>query len=121
MKYKNIVCKECGKNEELHWIKECNERLEKRKLCFSCDHWYSLYLKRNSKSVARIGGKHFIISNDNDTSPFRGFGGMQFKITFKDGRKVTTSNLWHQGDIPGLWRERLPDNATSDKITGNPQ
>jgi len=46
---------------------------------------------------------------------FRGFGGKEFKITFKDGREMTCNNLWHRGEIPERFLERLPDNAVFEK------
>ncbi len=51
----------------------------------------------------RLGSIHF--------GPFRGFGGRKFTIVFHDGRMIETSCLWHQGEIPEMFREWLPNNA----------
>jgi len=32
-------------------------------------------------------------------------------IKFRDGRSVTSTNLWCQGTIPLQYRDELPDNA----------
>lgn len=42
---------------------------------------------------------------------FLGFSGRRFWIRFKDGRTVTTNNLWHNGKIPEEFRDQLPDTA----------
>jgi hypothetical protein len=61
--------------------------------------------------TARIDGVHYMVG-DEKAGPFmRGFGGSKFHITFNDGRQVTTTNLWCQGDIPKALRDKLPDNA----------
>jgi hypothetical protein len=66
-------------------------------------------------SVARIGGEHYIIGDENDPSHFRGFDGDLFKIRFfrgpNAGKTITTTNLWHQGKIPDNFRDVLFDNA----------
>jgi hypothetical protein len=41
----------------------------------------------------------------------KGFGGIEWKILYKDGRFVVTRNLWFGGDIPKEYWEALPDNA----------
>lgn len=41
----------------------------------------------------------------------QGFGGAKWKITDLDGKERFCSNLWHQGDVPQQFRDRLPDNV----------
>lgn len=41
----------------------------------------------------------------------RGFGGREFLIKYYDGREVTTTNLWHVGNLPEELFETLPDTA----------
>lgn len=107
------ICKECGKKEEGNWVEEKKLRLIERQLCFSCDFWYSHYLLKNSKIVARIKGHHYRIGvKTNDPNRWKGMGGSKITIKFNDGRIIHTDNLWHQGEIPERWKERMPDNAT---------
>lgn len=44
-------------------------------------------------------------------SPFRGYGGREFKIKLHTGEIIVTNNLWHNGEVPKEFRDRLPDNA----------
>lgn len=50
----------------------------------------------------------------------KGFGGRRWRITFLDGRIVECDSLWHQGEIPAEWRERLPDNAALRNLDSVP-
>lgn len=54
-------------------------------------------------------GHGYTIGNEDDYP--KGFGGRRWQVTFYDGREIITTSLWHMGDIPADWRERLPDNA----------
>jgi hypothetical protein len=59
-----------------------------------------------------VAGTHYEIGPvSGGDSRFSGFGGREFNIRFLDGREVRSSNLWCQGVIPKVWRERIPDNA----------
>ena len=99
-------CKECGgivsmtgKDGACNW---CNFWLEK------------LSPQYDVQRCAVINGKHYTIAPEYGTSPysdFRGCAGRQFTIRFHDGRTVTTTNLWSQGEIPQHFRSRFPDNA----------
>lgn len=40
-----------------------------------------------------------------------GYGGREWTVFFYDGITVHTNNLWHQGVIPPMFRDRLPDNC----------
>lgn len=81
--------------------------------CFTCQFWTEKMVPhfRDSPMTARIGGRHYRIGPER-AGGFRGFGGARFIIQFHDGRKVVTTNLWSQGEIPEAYREQLPDNAT---------
>lgn len=107
----NHTCKECFKKEMGDWMEKTAKRLTEKKLCFTCGHWDEL-MEYKEESV-RIEGGHFMIGEEDGNRMFRGFGGRKFKIRFFDGREVETTNLWHQGTIPEIWRGkgRLEDNA----------
>lgn len=102
------TCRECSQPGEER-ADAYGAMLRERKLCFDCNHFWQLFEKRDDPSVVRARGHHYMIGAKND--PFPGFGGQRFVIKFFDGRVVETKNLWHQGDIPERWRERMPDNA----------
>lgn len=107
---KIIKCCECKQDEKISWNHETNEELIKYNLCFTCNFWRRKVDIAHFDSVARINGTHYRIVNYNENSE-GGFGGRHFKIAFDDGRVVETTNLWCQGEIPEIWKARLPDNA----------
>lgn len=107
-------CKECGKTENGDWMDSTARKLLKHKLCFKCNFWREKIAIKDRLNVARIDGNHYTIEREEKLflSEFRGFGGRKSVILFDDGRRVETTNLWHQGRIPEHFKERLPDNAS---------
>ena len=77
--------------------------------CQECQFWAGKYAIRNQSNVARINNKHYIIGSEDDL--IKGMGGQEYVIKFNNGRTVLTHNLWHQGDIPEVWRGVLFNNA----------
>jgi len=77
----------------------------------SARHWGEV-LKRQEALDPRlvIAAGHAYSIGSSDDNP-RGFGGQRWSIKFHDGRLVSTCSLWHMGEVPSEWRERLPDNA----------
>jgi hypothetical protein len=113
----NFTCRECGEWHDREWIPECAERLRKEKLCHGCYFWHEkIHWMTSPTDSARCvrteDFKHFTICDEKDTRGSRGHGGRAFIVTFIDGRKVRTTNLWHQGTIPERFRNRLQPNAT---------
>lgn len=84
--------------------------------CFSCCFWYEWIdkdkLPENKYRSAVIDGSHWHICEEvPGPKRFRGMGGRTYRIRFADGTEVDTTNLWHQGDIPDIFRDAFPDNA----------
>jgi hypothetical protein len=79
--------------------------------CFTKHYWLERVKNKDSKRQVIAKGVVYQISDENDISGFRGFDGAKFVIHFFDGRKVFTSNLWHNGTVPDEFRDQLPDNA----------
>lgn len=106
------ICTECGEQEDGNWMPSVALKLAEERLCHSCEFWISKIAIAARADVARIRGTHYIVGKETDSKRgFRGFGGAAFEIKFADGRQVSTSNLWCQGEIPERFRARLPDNA----------
>lgn len=102
-------CKECGKKIEDHFS---SLNLFEKMLCVSCDFWTRYTKRAKHPSSVRIDGAHYWIEKEGTID--KGFGGRKFIIEFNDrfrDRTVVTTNLWHQGDIPKRFGDRLPDNA----------
>lgn len=106
----HFICKECGDADRAaNWSN--GSKLQSAGFCFACNFWMEFVQQVNNPEVVRIDGRHYFIERAN-AGGFRGFGGMRYEIRFFDGRQVTTTNLWSQGDIPDRFKDRLPDNAT---------
>lgn len=106
-----FVCKECGKIENSkHYTTGAN--LLAHQLCFHCDFWTDYVEQKDRPEMVVIDNAHYVVGDEKPSIwGVRGFAGRKFVIEFFDGRKVTTTNLWYQGNIPERFLERLPDNA----------
>lgn len=60
----------------------------------------------------RIGGHHYV-AEPGIIKPqgFMGFGGHRISWRDNTGQTYESNNVWHQGEIPESFRERLPSNA----------
>jgi hypothetical protein len=108
-----IHCSVCGKNEELHWDFATNAECYGYRMCFICNFWRNHFAYDIDRSL-RIEGNHYIdCGSVDDLSEYRfiGHGGAKFKIKKSDGTIIETNNLWHQGEIPKEWKDKLTDNA----------
>lgn len=115
-----ITCSCCGQEAGTNYCTEVAERLRRLQLCHTCDFWMEKIRWAEHPDPlhqpVRVDGKHYcydprnlLVSGD---SRYKGFGGSFFKICFLDTADVVVTNdLWHQGDIPARFRDRLPDNA----------
>jgi hypothetical protein len=107
MKKVDYTCIECGGPGNAH------ERLDgavllAEKLCSDCHFWIKK-IKDTAPNRVIAKGHHYRIGRPGEAFP--GFAGRKFVINFNDGRQITTTNLWHQGEVPARFRDRLPDNA----------
>ena len=107
-----MKCPTCG--EELGKFVSDEQSMKEHGECFECSLWRKRLPLVGNPDVAIIDGTLYTIGDENDPSPFRGFGGDKFVINFKDGRKVITTNLWCGGNISEYWKSQFPDNADFD-------
>lgn len=107
-----VACHECHEAVERHFSEPIQSEMLERSLCFNCWFWAGYAAKSEKPEHVRINGQHYVIGDESGRDGMRGYGGRRFVINFTDGRSVTTTNLWHQGDIPAHFLDRLPDNAT---------
>ena len=110
-----MKCRICGEKIDTHYGEGLGNKLKLLKICFTCDFWVEKFEGLNNIFVARIDNKHYTIGPEKDTGGDRGFDGQKFVIKFNhdkwNGNPVTTTNLWHQGEIPERFRKYLPNNA----------
>ena len=107
-----MKCPTCGQELGKSWSDE--NSMKKHGECFECALWRERLPLVGSPDVAIIDGTLYTIGDEDDPSPFRGFGGDKFVINFKDGRQVTTTNLWCGGHISNTWKSKFPNNADFD-------
>jgi Zn ribbon nucleic-acid-binding protein len=108
----DFVCSKCGGLVSLNYTNA--DDLKKHKLCFKCDHFRQVKEKaETNKNRVIIEGNSYHVEPDNPGAYFKGFGGHEFKIVRNDAPEtvITTRNLWHQGEIPEIWKEDIPNNA----------
>ena len=102
-------CVECGEVINAEFMEPVRTNILNRQLCFNCLFWTEYVETKSDHSHLVVNNNHYVIGPA--TGYQGGFGGAKFNIKFNDGREVTTTNLWMQGDIPERFRDRLPNNA----------
>ena len=92
----------CGKNFD-------TSPLDSKSICSDeCYHKHFWTEALDNKAII-VNGECYHVGPENSSTVLRGFGGRKFIIQLKNGRKITTTNLWSQGKIPEeFYRE---DNA----------
>lgn len=76
----------------------------------------------DGRQTLRVDGVHYVVGHEelgHNEPQFRGFGGRKMVFELFDGTLIESTNIWCQGDIPTVYRDRLPDNArfVPQKIT----
>lgn len=107
-------CGKCSLPIEMRFDGHTNKTLQVNQMCFTCNFWQEKVLNKYAPESVRVNGEHYWIGPERthpNPDAFRGFDGRKFEIEFFSGRKVTTTNLWHNGVIPAIFRDQLPDNA----------
>lgn len=87
------TCSVCGKHFDgrpMYSENICSDE------CFTKDFW----TKALDDEAIIINGECYHVGPEDSSIAFRGYGGHKFVIQLKDGRKITTTNLWNQGEIP---------------------
>lgn len=74
------------------------------------EYWEDLISRPDNAVI--VDAIHYRLGKNTGPMEYRGFAGRRFHIRFHDGCEVTTNDLWYQGPIPPVFRDRLPDNAT---------
>lgn len=105
------ICTDCGERDLLCWEKGTLAKLQATGLCFGCLIWAERArdMRRQPWKYPIVNGTAYTIA---DQYKGDGFGGDRFTLLWPDGHVEDTRNLWHSGDVPAHWRERLPDTAT---------
>lgn len=111
----SIKCHLCGKTEELEEYDPASplyDIMHDRHLCYSCAFWTDK-IEHPLADREIIGGHHYTVHPlaKRPENIIRGFFGREFFIRRFNGTLANSNNVWHQGKIPEMFREYLPDTA----------
>lgn len=81
-----------------------------RGLCSTCAFWDDAYRDYLDGKRVVVNANSYTIARE-DATGLRGHSGARFRIQYPDGRMIESTNVWHQGQIPIHWRDRMPDTA----------
>ncbi|KKN43895.1 hypothetical protein LCGC14_0698440 [marine sediment metagenome] len=110
--YETGVCVLRRKNFRAAYMEPTRSQMVENQHCFSCNFWSRWVTTIDSPTHLVIEGTHYIVGRESSAHrSSRGFGGSRFDIVTNDGRTITTTNLWRQGEVPDHFRDVLPDNA----------
>jgi hypothetical protein len=110
-----VICPECGKKS----MDQQNGYKVRKNYCFSCNFWTDRLeeLDKDDDVYRLVIDKHHYQTHKNPEqrkrNKYSGFGGRKFLIKINETQEIIeTCNLWHQGQIPIHFLDRLPDNAS---------
>lgn len=105
----NKRCSVCGGLISTHF--ENAQILIQNQMCFKCNFFREMELiaKFDINRMIVNGESYHVVTNN---TFFKGFGGRTFNFKRFDSSEIITSrNVWYQGQIPEIWKSKIPDNA----------
>lgn len=103
-----LACSECGMPDDVEVTNR--ERLLADSLCFGCSMWRDRLA--GPPEVVAQDWTFYGIGDGRGPKEMRGHAGAEFVVTFTDGRRVETDDLWNGGVIPEWFRDRFTPNAS---------
>jgi hypothetical protein len=102
-------CKLCGiENYSTNWVGAIKERMDQHGICWNCGFWL-MHSETHHPTV--IDGKLYRPGRAT-TGNHRGMAGRRFDIEYlESGKRITTFDLWCQGEIPQHFRAIFPNTA----------
>lgn len=109
-------CTSCGaEGYETHYVPWTTDKLLTLGICLGCMHWLEIVEHRHLHCV--IDGWAYRPKADRpDVRRLTGgwglgAGGTESLIVLADGTLLRCNNMWHRGQVPEIFRRRLPDDA----------
>ena len=106
-------CTKCGKtnnSERYHGLRD-------KAMCFSCNFWTDI----KERNPLIINGDSYMDGGNQVSVRHRdllGFAGRVFRYRrLGETEWKETNNMWHQGTVPEIFREEMPDNAEFANVT----
>ena len=96
------------------YMEPLKSQMVEHQMCFGCNFWREKTKPevRDALNTIRADGVHYTIEDEYSQDSFRGYSGSKWIIRLSTGEVVVTTNLWHQGKIPGVFKDQLPNNAS---------
>lgn len=111
----NLICRECGKTQELNFSIDVNEELSSRNLCWDCSWWlYAVPAVDKIYGTKRFTfeNKHYLINH-----PIaKEIANKKYIITFPSGATIETNKITCFGEVPEHLRYRYPNNAVLTEV-----
>lgn len=106
-------CGECGEEIKLLYNDQVNAELKSRSLCHDCMHWTTVLETWKQHNRVCIKGRVFVAGKAvKDGEGPKGYGGVWFRIRRHGSDTVEDcNNLWHNGEVPAHFRNRIKDDA----------
>lgn len=115
MKMPNNICSKCDKIDyDTNYFEKCEEKkiMNEQNVCFNCAFWIIRSRRQDDlRSVITEGGAYWLSDETKSPDSWRGFSGRKFVIKFTDGRQITSTNLWYNGNIPKHFKDDFLVNA----------
>lgn len=116
MTYITITCIKCGEVGKNSYVSPIKEQMAERKLCFSCNHWTNYAEKTKPGDDTTIEHRVYTPGNGSPGGRWNGMAGRRFDIEYLPnsahaGKKITTYDLWHGGQLPEWLWSQFPDTA----------
>jgi hypothetical protein len=102
---KPCVC--CGNLVDTHYSEPLKSQMTRKNMCFACNIWDE---RKDMIEERHMIANGVFYSIGDEKTLYKGFGGKEF-VFMKEGKIVTSTNVWYGGKIPQRFRNALPDNA----------
>lgn len=103
-------CSVCGSPYSLAYSNKVS--LIKHKMCFSCDFWRGKIEQRTPDHVCVAGHFYRLATGSPSENRVLGHGGREFFVRRHGEAEIKVfNNVWHAGEIPPAFRDRLKDDA----------
>jgi hypothetical protein len=99
-------CYMCGSIIKANYASPIGDQIKDRNLCFFCNFWLEIQFDKDNPRRFFIDHNAYFMKDDDPNASFQGFGGCLFIIK-KDDKEIHTHNLWHNGEIPELFWDKI--------------
>ncbi len=109
----NLAPEPCCVCASPYSLSYCNkDDLIKHGMCFSCNFWREKIEKRTPNQVC-VNGRLYALANGNPSEGrYLGHAGQEFYVRRNGEQEIKVfNNVWHAGEIPPAFRDRLQDDA----------